>query len=101
MSTCLSCINWRLQAGPKWAARIGMAPCAVKNTNAVTLSHWHACTAWRPLPADQVQARTQWLTARGLTTTPRSGSFPITPTAGHSRREGGLFHGAAKGVDLT
>lgn len=65
-NTCLSCINWRLQAGPKWAARIGMAPCAVKNTNAVTMSHWHACTAWRPLPADQVQARTQWLTARGI-----------------------------------
>lgn len=67
MSNCLTCINWRLQAGPKWAARIGMAPCAVKNTNAVTMSHWAACKSWRPIAEDKASERHQWLQRRGIT----------------------------------
>jgi hypothetical protein len=67
MNTCLTCINWRLSSGPRWAARIGMAPCAAKNTNAVTMSHWASCAAWRAQAEDAVAARRDWLTARGLT----------------------------------
>lgn len=66
MNTCATCINWRLQSGPRWAARIGMAPCAVKNTQAVTMSHWTACADWRAQADDVVTARLEWLQAKGL-----------------------------------
>jgi hypothetical protein len=66
MSTCLNCINWRLNVAPAWAARLGMGACAMKNTKAVTLNHWAACDSWRSASADLVQDRAQWLTARGV-----------------------------------
>lgn len=86
---------------PRWAFRLGMACCAMSNSKAVTLNHWAACGKFREVPAEQMPEREQWLARCGVATTPRSGSFPSAPPAGHSRRVPGLFHGAAKGVDRT
>lgn len=94
--TCMSCVNWSPRSTPSWAARMGMAVCSIKNTKAVTLSHWRSCAGWRGLDEQRVEQRIEWLESVGHT--PRSGSFLCAPNAGHSRRDLGLLHGPAMGV---
>lgn len=66
MSTCLTCINWTVAGMPRWAFRMGMACCAVKNTKAITLNHWAACNSHRPAPESQMPERLQWLMRCGV-----------------------------------
>ncbi len=95
--TCLTCSNWDARGVPRFAFRMGMAFCSIKRTQAVTLAHWRGCESWSPAADSAVAERVEWLRRIGIDT-PRFGSFPCPPDAGHSRREVGLFHGAAKGV---
>ena len=61
MSTCLTCQNWLPKETPRWAVRLQMACCALKNTRAVTLSHWAACSKHQQADQKVVDGRTVWL----------------------------------------
>jgi hypothetical protein len=61
MTTCATCRHWQPSATPVWAARMHMAVCELKNTKAVTMSHWHTCPQHRPAAADVQAARVVWL----------------------------------------
>lgn len=66
MSTCLACINWTGAGVPRWAFKLGMACCALKNTRAVTLPHWAACPSWRGTHQEQIAQRSAWLARCGV-----------------------------------
>jgi hypothetical protein len=66
VSTCLTCSNWTGKGVPMWAFKLGMACCSVKNTKAVTLSHWAACGSWRRATTEQVDERVVWLKRVGV-----------------------------------
>lgn len=97
MTTCATCHHWLPKETPRWAALMHMAVCALKRTKAVTMAHWTSCPRHQQATPKVVDARTVWLASA----TPRSGSSPCPTTAGNSNRVGGLFHGAAKGVDWS
>lgn len=61
MNTCATCRHWLPRETPAWAARMGLACCALKNTKAVMLSHSRSCECFAAVPVDQQQKRTMWL----------------------------------------
>lgn len=67
--TCATCRHWLPRETPAWAARMGMACCAVKNTKAVTLAHWRSCASYSTAPADELQRRGDLLASLGVVKT--------------------------------
>ena len=61
MSTCLSCTHWTGAGVPRWAFKLGMACCDLKNTKAVTMARWAACGRYSAADAGVVAARVLWL----------------------------------------
>jgi hypothetical protein len=61
MSTCLTCKHWLPRETPGWAVRMQMAVCALKQTKAVTMAHWHACPKRQQAEPKVAQARVKWL----------------------------------------
>lgn len=99
--SCGTCKHWLLRETPRWGVDMGMAVCALKLTKAVTIAHWKACRKHEALPDDMAGARAEFVarfTQAGSQATPHAGSFRPDTSAGHSRRDLGLLHGAAKGV---
>lgn len=59
--TCATCRHWLPKETPRWAARMQMAVCALKNTKAVTLSHRFTCSKHQPAAQRVIDARAVWL----------------------------------------
>lgn len=60
-STCASCRHWLPKETPRWAVRLRMACCALKQTKAVTMARWAACGRYSAADAGVVAARVLWL----------------------------------------
>jgi hypothetical protein len=61
MSTCATCQHWPPRETPPWAARLGMACCAIKQTKAVTMSHWARCDQHQQASEERVAQRVQFI----------------------------------------
>lgn len=59
-STCQTCRHWLPRETPPWAARQGMAICALKQTKAVTMSHWLSCRKHEAADACVVADRSEF-----------------------------------------
>lgn len=64
--TCLGCREWDPQGTREWAARMGLAQCVQKQTQAHVLAHWRTCELFAAASAEEVQRRLVWLRDGGL-----------------------------------